>query len=101
MIKIMVKTCKIKYKDCDYFLEYTKFKDDLIEYKCLCCNKNYQKTFDKNLKIRFFDTYKSSNHDINKCILLLLKGVSPYKFMDDCKQFNKLYYLKKKIFTAT
>ena len=23
-----------------------KFKDDLIEYKCLCCNKNYQHKFD-------------------------------------------------------
>ena len=23
-----------------------KFKDNFIEYKCLCCNKNYQKRFD-------------------------------------------------------
>ena len=36
-------TCQIKYKDCDCFLECTNFKDDLIEYKCLCCNKNYKK----------------------------------------------------------
>ena len=35
-------TCGIKYKNCDYFLEYTNFKDDLMEYKCLCYNKNYQ-----------------------------------------------------------
>ena len=34
------KTCRIKYKDYDCFLEYTNFKDDLIEYKCLVCNKN-------------------------------------------------------------
>ena len=26
-------TCQIKYKYCNYFLEYTNFKDDLIEYK--------------------------------------------------------------------
>ena len=26
-------TCGIKYKYCDCFLEYTNFKDDLIEYK--------------------------------------------------------------------
>ena len=25
--------CGIKYKYCDCFLEYTNFKDDLIEYK--------------------------------------------------------------------
>ena len=37
------KTCRIKYKVWDCFLEYTNFKDDLIEYKCLCCNKSYQK----------------------------------------------------------
>ena len=33
-------TCRIKYKYCDCFLEYANFKDDLIEYECLCCNKN-------------------------------------------------------------
>ena len=42
------KICRIKYKYCDCFLEYTNFKDDLIEYKCLCCNKNYQQKFDEN-----------------------------------------------------
>ena len=39
----MRKTCEFKYKDWECFLEYTNVKDDLIEYKCLCCNKNYQK----------------------------------------------------------
>ena len=33
----------IKYKDCECFLEYTNFKNDLVEYKCSYCNKNYQK----------------------------------------------------------
>ena len=28
-------TCRITYEVCDCFLEYTSFKDDLIEYKCL------------------------------------------------------------------
>ena len=36
-------SCGIKYKDCDCFLEYINPKDDLIEYKCLCCNRNYKK----------------------------------------------------------
>ena len=31
-------TCGITYKVCDCFLEYTKFKDDLIGCNCLCCN---------------------------------------------------------------
>ena len=29
------KTWRIKYKYCDCFFEYTYFKDDLIEYKCV------------------------------------------------------------------
>ena len=35
--------CVTKYKDCEFCLEYTNVKDDLIEYKYLCCNKKYQK----------------------------------------------------------
>ena len=40
-------TCGIKYKGRDCCVEYTDVKDDLIEWKCLCCNKNYKKKFDK------------------------------------------------------
>ena len=36
-----IETCRIKYKYCDYFLKYTNFTNDLIEYK-LYSNKNYQ-----------------------------------------------------------
>ena len=44
-------TCRIKYKYCGCFLQYTKFKDGLIEYKCdLIEYKNYQEKFDENLK---------------------------------------------------
>ena len=35
-------TCRVKCKYCNCFLEYTNFKDDSVECKCLCCNKNYQ-----------------------------------------------------------
>ena len=76
-------TCGIKYNYCNCFLEYTNFKDDLLEYKCLCCNKNYQQKFDEKLKEQFFNTYKFSIHDINKFILLLRKGVYPYEYMVD------------------
>ena len=70
-------TCRIKYKQCNFFLEYTNFKDNLIEYKCLCCNKNYLQKFNEKLKERFFNKCKSSNHDNNKFILLMQKDVYP------------------------
>ena len=71
--------CEIKYKDWDYFLQYTNFKGDLIDYKCLCCKKN--------LKKRFFNRYKFS---INKFILMLWIGVQPYEYMDDWEKFNEI-----------
>ena len=67
-------TYGIKYKYCNYFLEYTSFKDNLIEYKCLCCSKNYENKFEEKLKERSFNTYKFSNQDNNKFILLLRKS---------------------------
>ena len=86
------KKCEIgrtKYKYCDCFLEYTNFKDDLWEHKCLCYNINYQQKFDVKLEERFFNTYKPSNHDSNKVILLLSKGVCFYEYVDDWEKFNE------------
>ena len=76
-------TCEINYKDCECFLEYINFKDNLIEDRCLCWNKNYKKKFDENLQKEFFNINKFLNHDINKFILLLQKGVYPYNYIDD------------------
>ena len=35
--------CGIKMNICHCFLEYTNFKNDLMEYTCLSCNKSYQR----------------------------------------------------------
>ena len=51
-------TSRNKCKYCDCFLEYMNFKDNLIEYKCFCCNKNCQHKFDEKLKEWFINTYK-------------------------------------------
>ena len=102
---------RIKYKYCDCFLDYTNFKDDLIEYKCftnfkddlieykyLSWNKNYQQEFDKKLKQRFLNAYKFSNHDNNKFILLLQKDFYPYEYMDDWEKLNEKSLLQKEAF---
>ena len=73
---------RIRNEYCDCFLEYTNLKDDLIEYKYSFCKKNHLRKFDENLRKRLFNTYKYSNHDINKFILLLQKGVYPCENLD-------------------
>ena len=82
-------TCGIEYKYRDCFFEYINFKDNLIKYNCLCCNKNYRHKFDEKLKERLFNTYKISNHDNNKFILSFLKDVYPYEYMVDWEIFNE------------
>ena len=86
---IKCETYTIKNKGFDCFLEYTNSKEELIEYKCLCCNKNYQKKFD-NLKKCFFNTNKFPNYDVNKFILLLRKGVYPYQNINYQDKLNKI-----------
>ena len=66
--------------------------------KCLCCNKNYQHNFDEKLKERFFNAYTFSNHDNNKFILLMWKGVYSYEYMDDWEKFNKTLLPEKEYF---
>ena len=84
---------KIKCKDCDCFLKYESVKDNLIKYKCLSCSKDYSNKLDKKLKKQLKNTFKFSDNNTNKFILLLRKRVFPYEYMDD--------YLKKKNFIAT
>ena len=54
----------------------------------MICNKNCQINFNKKLKERFLNTYKISNYDNYKIILLLRKGVYTYKYMNN---LEKLY----------
>ena len=70
----------------------------MIKHKCLSCNKNYSNKIDKELKKRFNNTFKFSNNDINKFILLLRKGVYPYEYMDDWERFNETTLYEKEKF---
>ena len=64
----------------------------------MCCNKSYQRKFDEKLKEWYFNTYKFSNHDNNKFILVLWKGFYPYECMDDWEKFNETLLPEKEDF---
>ena len=75
-----------------------------MRYKCLSCNRNYSNKLDEELKKKFKNTFKFSNNDIKKFILLLRKSVYPYKYVDDWEKFNETTLpekKKKKKFIAT
>ena len=80
---------KIKFKDCDCFLQYESVKGNLIIYKCSSCNKDYSNKLDEKFKKRFKNTIKFFDNDSNKFILFLRKGVYPYEYMDDLEKFNE------------
>ena len=62
----------------------------LYLWKFLSCNKSYSNKIDEELKNRFNNTFKFSNNDINKLILLLKKGVYSYEYMDEWEKFNSI-----------
>ena len=63
----------------------------MIKFRCLSCNKDYSNELGEKLKKQFKNTFKFSNNDINKFILLLRKRVYPYEYMDDLKKLPENY----------
>ena len=49
----------------------------------------FKQRFDEKLKEQFLKTYTFSNHDNNKFILSLPKGIYPYECMGDWEKFNE------------
>ena len=61
----------------------------MIKYKCLSCNKIYSNKIDEELEKRLKNTFKFSNNNTNKFVLVLRKSVYPYKYMDGWEKFNE------------
>ena len=89
-----------KCEECDCFLNNESVKDNLIKHKCLSCNKDYSNKLDEKLKKRLKNTFKFSDNDINKFILLLRKGVYPVSTWMIGRSLMKQHYLKMKNFIA-
>ena len=73
-------------------------KDNQLIFRCFRCKSNYEEDFNKELIKRFANTYRICNKDLNKCFLLLRKGVYPYEYMDNCKRFNEMLLPNKEAF---
>ena len=78
-----------KCTDCKSSLDYMKFKDDQLIFRCFECKKNSKKKFNEELIKRFANIYEFCNKDIIKSILLLRKGVYPYEYMDIWERFDE------------
>ena len=89
------KTCRIKYKDCGCWLEYSNITDILIEYRCLCYNKNCQNIFDGNLERGSANIYINVLTMITKFILLLQNHIYPCEYMNRWDKFNEILLLRK------
>ena len=87
--------------DCKSCLDYMITKDDQLIFKCFVCKKNYKKEFNKELIKRFANIYEFCNGDINKFILLLIKGVYPYNYMDSWKIFDETSFSDKEAFHSS
>ena len=82
-----------KCADCKSCLDYIKTKNEKLILKCFNCEQYYKKKRNKELIKRFASTY-----DLNKFILLLRKGVYPYKYMDNWERFSETLLLNKESF---
>ena len=65
-----------KGKCIDYksFLQYVNVKNGLFLFKCIDCNKNYEKEFDKDLAKGLENTYRFCERDIDKFSFMVRKG---------------------------
>ena len=81
------------------FSWYESVKENFLKYKYLSWNKDYSNKLDEKLNKQFKNTFKFSDNDINKFILLLRKGVYPYEYMDNWENFNETTLPEKEEFT--
>ena len=83
---------------CKSCLDYIKTENEKLILKCFNCKQYYEKYFNKELIKRFVSTYEFCNKYLNKFILLLRKGVYPYKYMDNWERFEETSLPNKESF---
>ena len=74
---------------CKSNLCFVRAMNETLLFKCIDCEKEYEKEFNKELLERFSNTYKFCGNDLNKFLILLRKGVYPYEYMVEWNKFNE------------
>ena len=88
---------KQKCLKCKEKCKYIARKNDTLIHKCKKCNIKSYKSLTP-LKEKFSNMYQFCNDDLDKFLLLLKKGVYPYKYMDSWNRFNEKILPPKKEF---
>ena len=74
---------------CKSILCFVRAMNEILLFKCIDCEKEYEKGFNKKLLERFSNTYEFCGNGLNKFLILLRKGVYPYEYMDGWNKFNE------------
>ena len=83
---------------CKSNLCFVRAMNEKLIFKCIDCEKEYEKEFNKELVERFANTLKFCDNDLNKFLILLRKGVYPYEYMDEWNKFNEKVLPSKESF---
>ena len=90
-----------KCDKCKSNLCFVNAMNETLLFKCIDCEKAYEKEFNKELLERFSNTYEFCGNDLNKFLIILRKGVYPYEYMDEWNKFNDKVLTSKESFYSS
>ena len=74
---------------CKSNLCFVRAINEKLIFKCIDCEREYEKDFNNELIERFANTYKFCDNDLDKFITSLRKGVYSYEYIDEWDKFNE------------
>ena len=87
-----------KCDKCKSNLCFVNAVNETLIFKCIDCEKEYEKEFNKESLERFSNIYEFCDNDLNKLLILLRKGVYPCEYMDGWNKFNEKVLPSKESF---
>ena len=94
-LKFTAKNVEIKI--CESKCNFIRLKNNKFHYKCNEFKKRQFKPIN-GLFEKFSNTYRFCNGDINKFVLLLRKGIYPYKYIDSWERIPETLLPEKNSF---